>query len=502
MVTFFPLVVVPLILMTVTAGIFLSREINEKIEGAYQEYQGINQLLAKDTSLINYISNLSFDMKEEAGLALDEFKITVNNYFKQSPVYQHLYFFDSQQKNLFSLSNNRAAKVADVQFFIERARSLKKGETDRLKVAPYIVLIAQSLNESEEVTGTICLFLDEAQAVGYLQNRLRSIYFTMAVIALITFITAVTLTFYISSRLSRPIRATNKILEGMARGEGDLTQRLIVQTSDEVGEMAMWFNRFVEQISNIILEVRDVSSAIIQSAEDISSKSMSLHAGTNEQTGSISDTQKILKDFSGIVAETSENSSEANSILDDFNTEIQGNRKLVENVTGTMSEINSSGQKIDSIINVINDISFQTNLLALNAAVEAARAGEAGRGFAVVAAEVRNLAQKTAESSKNIQEIVSKNVVSTKRGMALVNETSAFFASILQVVVDIIGRIDQITTSAGRQAKGVEEINRSINHIDHQVTDIVKLVEDLSGSEKNLRENADKLKKLVQMFNV
>ncbi len=502
MATFFPLVVVPLILLQIVAGYFLSQEIDSKIRGSFEKFEGITRLLAKDSGLINYISNLSYDMKEEANVALDEFKITVNNYFKQSRVYQHLYFFNAQNKNLFSLSNKDAEKIKDPKLFLEKGKGLKKDQMVHLEQEHTITIMTVSLSESDEITGMVCLVLDSDLMIGAFKRRLRSIFFTMGGITLVTFILVVILTFVTASRLTRPISATNRMLEDMAKGQGDLTQRLTAQSSDELGHMAESFNRFVEQISNIIKEVMDVAAVITQCANDISQKSMELYSSTNEQNQSILETQDTLEKFSAIVNENSENSGEANSILESFNTEIQGKRDLVNNVTLTMSEITDSGKKIDNIISVINDISFQTNLLALNAAVEAARAGEAGRGFAVVASEVRNLAQKTAESSKTIQDIVSQNVETTNKGMKLVNETSTFFSSILQVVSDIVDRTSMISKSSALQGERVEQFNQSINNIDQSVNNIIQLVEKLSQSEQNLKENSSKLKGLVDKFKI
>jgi aerotaxis receptor len=188
------------------------------------------------------------------------------------------------------------------------------------------------------------------------------------------------------------------------------------------------------------------------------------------------------------------------SRLESFRTKVESNRNLMNNVTETMNIISESSRKIDSIINVINDISFQTNLLALNAAVEAARAGEAGRGFAVVASEVRNLAQKTAESSKTIQEIVSQNVESTKKGMGLVKETSRFFAEIVDMVMELVTMINEITSGSREQSTGIEQINSAIIQLEDVISQNSALVEQLSATSKTMKGNAGQLEDLVNRF--
>jgi methyl-accepting chemotaxis protein len=292
----------------------------------------------------------------------------------------------------------------------------------------------------------------------------------------------------------------NTALKDLAEGEADLTQRLVKEREDEIGYGIDLFNKFIERIQNIIRGVKGATGDVFEATEKLSRGNEDLANRTTELAASITETSVTMEEFTSSVKQNTDNAEEADKTLDDFNNEIRIKRELIDNVTNTMKEITDSSKKIDNIVSVINDISFQTNLLALNAAVEAARAGEAGRGFAVVASEVRNLAGKTAESSKSIQEIVTANVGSTKKGMELVNETSELFAKIVEVMEDVVNKINTITAGSREQTTGIDQINTTIAQMDSVSNQNASFVSEMSETSKNLKASAVELQELISQF--
>lgn len=282
----------------------------------------------------------------------------------------------------------------------------------------------------------------------------------------------------------------------------DLTARIPMSSTDEIGMIARKFNEFLDIMHQIISEVTAMAHGISKASQDLAANSASLASRTGEQSQSIDDTGWTLQNISEFIQNSHGDVTKVESTLQAFKDTINSRVALIRDVTETMQKIDTSSMEIGKIVEVINEINFRTNLLALNASIEAARAGEAGKGFAVVATEVRNLAQETVTSSQTIQQITTRSRESTRKGIDLVSATAVFFEGVLANIADIVKNITGITERFNEQASGVEHITEMVSRsekIMHSNTELARL---LSSTGQELKASIEGLEKLVQGFRI
>ena len=222
--------------------------------------------------------------------------------------------------------------------------------------------------------------------------------------------------------------------------QGDLTTEVSVDFEGEFIEISDAMTSFINNLVEMISEIRTASDLINTAATEIAQGNSDLSSRTEEQASSLEETASSMEELTGTVKLNSENANQANGLASQASTIAIDGGTLINKVVDTMGSINDSAQKISDIIGVIDGIAFQTNILALNAAVEAARAGEQGRGFAVVASEVRSLAQRSADAAKDIKSLISDSVNKIENGNDLVNQSG----KTMEEIVVSIKRVNDI----------------------------------------------------------
>ncbi|HEY3304586.1 MAG TPA: methyl-accepting chemotaxis protein [Candidatus Binatia bacterium] len=337
---------------------------------------------------------------------------------------------------------------------------------------------------------------------GDLVERVRTrIAWTFFLLTLIALLVGGAGTFFLlRHQISRPIDRLVALAKDIAEGEGDLTKRLTVQNRDEIGELAHWFNTFLDKIHNLVSQVKSTAIQVAAASQHVSAGAGQLSSGSQEQASSLEETAASLEEITGTVKQNADNARQANQLALGSRDTAETGGQVVETAVAAMGEINKSSKKIADIITTIDEIAFQTNLLALNAAVEAARAGEQGRGFAVVASEVRNLAQRSATAAKEIKALIQDSVEKVESGSELVNKSGQTLGEIVSSVKRVADIIGEIATASAEQSTGIDQVNRTVTQMDAVVQSNAAQTEELSSTAQSLNAQAHQLQTLVAKF--
>jgi methyl-accepting chemotaxis protein len=250
----------------------------------------------------------------------------------------------------------------------------------------------------------------------------------------------------------------------------------------------------------VVGSVRNGVETLASTSAQIAQGNMDLSGRTEQQASNLEETAASMEQLTGTVASSVDNARQANQLASGASEVAIKGGDMVTQVVATMNDIQASSRKISDIIGVIDGIAFQTNILALNAAVEAARAGEQGRGFAVVAAEVRSLAQRSAQAAKEIKTLIADSVEKVNSGSTLVNQAGQTMTDIVDQVKHVTTLIGEISTASGEQSAGIGQVNAAVSQLDQMTQQNAALVEQSAAAAEELRGQADQLAEVVAVF--
>ena len=355
------------------------------------------------------------------------------------------------------------------------------------------------------------------------------------VISMVCLIAGVLLSFFLVSMILKPVTNTVDILRDIAEGEGDLTRRIEVKTQDEVGDLAKWFNTFIEKIQSIIKEVaanagklkdastelNSISQQMSQGAEQTSTKSNTVAAAAEEMSSNMDSVAAAMEEAATNVNVVASGAEQMISTINEITQNTEKARVMVgdavsevNKVSEIMGDLGKGASEIDEITDGIREISDQVNLLALNATIEAARAGEAGKGFAVVAQEIKDLAKQTAEATNKADEKLKLIQHMSMDSAKNVTEVSNFVNEVNDIVYTIASAMEEqsvttkeISNSVTQASQGIGEVNQNVaqsstvaGEIAKDISDVNNSAGEMSNSSSQVNLSAKEMSKLARQL--
>ena len=313
---------------------------------------------------------------------------------------------------------------------------------------------------------------------------------------------AITLVFYglITRTVVMPVEETLLFANQVA--SGDLSASVAPKSGDEIGQMLQALNDMADNLRNMVGQVRDGAERIVGSATSVAHSTGSLYKRAEDQAASLEETSASMEQMTGTVKQTAERAESAQNIAHKNREQAEIGSKSTDDMVRAMAEINEASDRIAKITATIDGIAFQTNLLALNAAVEAARAGDHGRGFAVVASEVRDLAQRSADASKEIRVLIDNNINKIQAGSELATRSGNILAELVETGKTVAEINIEISSASSEQASGIDQVNNAVLHMDQITQDNSALVGQVATAGREVQDQAEQLLGAVQNFKV
>jgi methyl-accepting chemotaxis protein len=334
-----------------------------------------------------------------------------------------------------------------------------------------------------------------------LQDRLnRAVRVMWLTAGLSAFTVLALLYFMLSFNISflQDLRQVLRFMEETA--SGNLRHKVRIRGKDELSDMSHAMDVMVNNISVMVASVRSNSALVANSGDVLVTGNEALSSRTEQQAANLEQTSASVQELSSTVqsnADTAQHADQAAQGVRDIAE--QGARGMADAIA-SVEAIEASTKRMDEIVGVIDGLAFQTNILALNAAVEAARAGESGRGFAVVATEVRSLAQRSAESAKEIRQLIGSSSAQVASGVAQIRAAGENITRIVDGVRSVAANMSQISTSSAEQSGSLAEITTAIRQLDQITQQNAAMVEQAVSQATALQERASVLADAVSVF--
>jgi methyl-accepting chemotaxis protein len=457
----------------------------------------INQMLASVNEYKTSIARLT-EIANKKKVLLEQANSITNRIENDFPNYKANIFEVRYLGQRFIATTN----IADYNKWQQTSNSiLALGLNPNLqKLVEEYILVGNDYWKTIEETKSVYAGIEKVQAglknnldtiianstIVFNTQRTRNILFIIIVL-LVLIVGSAIVSIIFSKNLSTSIKRGVKFAEIVA--SGDLTVKLdndLLVKKDEIGDLARSLNSMGDVLKDITDKIVSGAEHISQASVQFTITSQQISKGANEQASSSEEISSSMEQMVSNIDQTSNNSKQAEIVARE--TE----KGVIDGVQAANNALEFVGQITDKIV-IIRDIAFQTNILALNAAVEAARAGEHGRGFAVVAAEVRKLAERSAASAHDIEQMAHR----LKEASDTANDK---LKNVIPKVKDNLKLIQEISAASMEQASGAEQVNNAIQSLNHTVQNNASVSEELASNAEEVKAQSDKLIETITFF--
>ena len=302
----------------------------------------------------------------------------------------------------------------------------------------------------------------------------------------------------LTETVDRGLSQTVRMMSALALG--DLTQRVEGEFKGSFLQLKTDANTMADKIRAIARRISGASREVQGATREIASGVADLSARTEHQASSLEETSASMEELATTVRQNAGNAQDANKLAAAASTSAVAGGEIAIRAVAAMGRIEDSSRQITDIVGLIQEIAFQTNLLALNAAVEAARAGEAGKGFAVVANEVRALAQRAGQASKDIKGLIVNSDTQVREGVTLVKQAGTSLSEIVASVKKVATFVSEIAAATQEQSSSIEQVSKAVTGMDQMTQQNAALVEETNAALHSAQSQVDELRKVVSFF--